>query len=209
MSLTKALANKIGDFATSSGGEGQAELFKSTSEVMSKLEQTENTIIKKKIKKGDIVNNLSKKTPKMDKPIGKLHSIRKSEAKEATGAGSAGGYSAPLFTTKKKDITEKGEFKEATSSASSGSYETPAAWAKSTGKKDWRGKSKTQIPGGQFVTVKKKCKTFPYCNQGDINALKFTNEEIMNKSIKKLSKNYNISEELIKKLIMDDYHKIK
>ncbi len=30
---------------------------------------------------------------------------------------------------------------------------TTAAWAKSTSKKDWRGKSKTQIPGGKFVQV--------------------------------------------------------
>ena len=53
MSLTKNLANKIGNLAASSGGEDQGELFKSTSDIMSKLEQTENTIIKKKIKKGE------------------------------------------------------------------------------------------------------------------------------------------------------------
>jgi len=238
MSLTKNLANKIGNLATSSGGEDQGELFKSTSDIMSKLEQTENTIIKKKIKKGDIVNNLSQKTPKMDKPIGKLYSMGKSETKEVTGSGSAGGYSVPLFTTNKKDMTEKwsqkykdsidcdnpkgfsqkahcqgksdkGEFKEATGVASSGSYVTPAAWAKSTSKKDWRGKSKTQIPGGKFVTVKKKCKKFPYCNQGDIKALKFTNEEMIKRTISELSKKYNLSEQMIKKMIINHYSNIK
>jgi hypothetical protein len=33
---------------------------------------------------------------------------------------------------------------------------------------------KTMIPNGEFVEVKAKCKKFPYCNQGDINALKLT-----------------------------------
>jgi hypothetical protein len=240
MNVTSELVKKIQSTTNSEMGNSanSTELRKSMNDIMGKLEQKENVIIKKKIKKSDILNNLSKKTPKMDKPIGKLYSMGKSETKEVTGSGSAGGYSAPLFTTNKKDMTEKwsqkykdsidcdnpkgfsqkahcqgkskkGEFKEATGVASSGSYVTPAAWAKSTSKKDWRGKSKTQIPGGKFVTVKKKCKKFPYCNQGDINALKLTNEEIVDNSIKKLSKKYNISEEIIKKLIMDDYHKIK
>jgi hypothetical protein len=74
------------------------------------------------------------------------------------------------------DKIQKIETKEATGASSSGSYETPAAWAKSMSKKDWRGKSKTQIPGGKFVQVKEKCKKFPYCNQGDINALKLTDK---------------------------------
>jgi len=74
----------------------------------------------------------------------------------------------------------KVEAKEATTTASTGSYEVPGMWAKSMKKKDWRGKSKTQIPGGQFVQVKKKCLKFPYCNQGDIGALKLT-EQNMNK----------------------------
>ena len=241
MNLTKNLVNKIGSELGSAMGKSDdsGELYKSVSNIMSQLEQTEQTT-NKKIKKSDILNNLSKKTPKMDKPIGKLYSMGKSEPKEVTGSGSAGGYSAPLFTTDKKDIkekwsekykdsidcnnpkgfsqrahcigkkkTNKGEFKEATSSASSGSYVTPAAWAKSTSKKDWRGKSKTQIPGGKFVTVKKKCKKFPYCNQGDIKALKFTNEEMIKRTISELSKKYNLSEQMIKKMIINHYSNIK
>ncbi len=90
----------------------------------------------------------------------------KSEQTEATSSGSSGQYSQPLFS--------KTEANEATGSGSVGSYETPAMWAKSTNKKDFRGASKPQIPGGKFVTVKEKCKSFPYCNQGDINALKIT-----------------------------------
>jgi len=70
----------------------------------------------------------------------------------------------------------KVEAKEATSSASTGSYEVPGMWAKSTKKKDWRGKSKTQIPGGKFVQIKKKCLKYPYCNQGDTGAIKLTEQ---------------------------------
>ena len=100
---------------------------------------------------------------------------------------------------------KKVEATEATGSGSSGQYGTTAAWAKSTSKKDWRGKSKTQIPGGKFVQVKKKCKKFPYCNQGDIKALKiFENEKVKN-AIKKISERHNISENVIKTIIAYEY----
>ena len=108
--------------------------------------------------------------------------------------------------SKQKKGTTKIEATEATGSASSGSYVTTAAWAKSTSAKDWRGKSKTQIPGGSFVQVKSKCKKFPYCNQGDINALKITKPK--KKKIKEsdnifrqLSEKHNIDENIVRKII--------
>jgi hypothetical protein len=101
--------------------------------------------------------------------------------------------------------TKKVETKEATGSGSSGSYETNAAWAKSTSKKDWRGKAKTQIPGGKFVQVKKKCKKFPYCNQGDIKALKIFENEKVKTAIQNISKRHNISENVIKTIIAYEY----
>ncbi len=133
------------------------------------------------------------------------------ETDESTGSGSAGGYSQPLFSTTKKEIDEiiKVETKEATGSVSSGSYSTPAAWAKSTSKKDWRGKSKTQIPGGKFVQVKKKCKKFPYCNQGDIGALNLTNESVIDKVIKTLTKKYNLSENVVRTILSNQLNKNK
>lgn len=177
---------------------------------------------------------------------------RKKESNEATGAGSAGGFESPLFSTTKKEMqeecwkgykqvggkmkngkmvpncvkeskeeycdscdrvkskcvckeTKKVETKEATGSGSSGSYETTSAWAKSTRKKDWRGKSKTQIPGGKFVQVKKKCKKFPYCNQGDIKALKIFENEKFKKAIKNISERHNISENVIKNILVFEY----
>jgi hypothetical protein len=100
---------------------------------------------------------------------------------------------------------KKVETKESTGSGSSGSYETTAAWAKSQSKKDWRGKSKTQIPGGKFVQVKKKCQKFPYCNQGDIKALKIFENEKIKQAIQNISKKHNISENVIKTIIAYEY----
>jgi hypothetical protein len=93
------------------------------------------------------------------------------------------------------------ETKEATGSSSSGSYETPKIWAKSTNKKDWRGKSKPQIPGGKFVQVKKKCKKFPYCNQGDINALNIFEDKMLINAVNKVSQKFGINKDIIKEII--------
>ena len=100
---------------------------------------------------------------------------------------------------------KKVEATEATGSASSGSYETTSAWAKSTKKKDWGGRKKTQIPGGKFVQVKKKCKKFPYCNQGDIKALKIFENEKVKQAIQNISRRHNISENVIKTIIAYEY----
>jgi hypothetical protein len=128
----------------------------------------------------------------------------KSEYKEATSTGSAGGYEG-LFSGEEP---KKVEAKEATSTSSSGSYETTGAWAKSTSKKDWRGRSKTQIPGGKFVQVKKKCKRFPYCNQGDIKALNIFENKTLNTVIKRISDKYQIHEDIIKDIIKSEMNKV-
>jgi len=121
------------------------------------------------------------------------------ETTEATGASSAGPYSAPLFSGEEPD---KVEAKEATSSSSSGAYVTNA-WV-APNKKNWRGAAKTQIPGGQFVQIKKKCSTFPYCNQGDIKSLKLYENEMVKQTISNLSKKYNVSENVIKSIIQHE-----
>ena len=140
--------------------------------------------------------------------------LKKIENNEATGTGSSGSYSAPLFggdddfTDKSNSETpKKVEAKEATGSGSVGAYETPATWAKSTKSKDWRGKSKTQIPGGSFVTIKKKCKSFPYCNQGDIRALKIYERKEVKTAIENVSKKLNINETVIKAIIQYELEK--
>lgn len=107
------------------------------------------------------------------------------------------------------DKLQKIEAKEATSTSSAGQYSTPKMWAKSMNKKDFRGASKPQIPGGKFVQVKKKCKTFPYCNQGDIKALNIFENETLKKVISKVSKEHNISENVIKTILAYEYEKNK
>jgi hypothetical protein len=102
---------------------------------------------------------------------------------------------------------KKTETKEETGASSSGQYSGPAFGAKSMSPKNWRGRAKTQIPGGAFVQVKKKCKTFPYCNQGDINAVKLSRNPIVKRKAKKLSEQYGVSEELIIKLVLEDIYK--
>ena len=146
----------------------------------------------------------------------------KKETKEATGSGSSGAYSAPVFggddafwersrseTPKLKESdVEKVEAKEATTSGSVGGYETPAMWAKSTKKKDWGPSRKTQIPGGGFVKVKKKCIKFPYCNQGDINNLKISKNESVREAIERVAKKMGISPNVVMTILEHEYEKV-
>jgi hypothetical protein len=150
---------------------------------------------------------------------------KKEEPKEVTGSGSAGSFSGPLFgkeikeeeycdscdRVKSKCICnrpKKVETKEATGSASSGQYSGPSIWAKSTKKKDWGPSRKTQLPGGKFVQVKKKCKKFPYCNQGDINALKIFENEGLKKVISNISESYGLTENYIRNIIYLEMEKL-
>jgi hypothetical protein len=146
----------------------------------------------------------------------------KKETKEATGSGSSGAYSGPVFggddafwersrseTPKLKESdVEKVETKEATTSGSVGGYETPAMWAKSTKKKDWGPSRKTQIPGGGFVKVKKKCTKFPYCNQGDINNLKISKNESVKEAIERVAKKMGISPNVVMTILEHEYEKV-
>lgn len=143
------------------------------------------------------------------------------ETIEATGSGSSGAFVGPIAFSKdfmkrsnaenpksiKEEIGE-GETTEATTTGSSGAYETPSAWAKSTKKKDWGGKKKTQYPGGSFVSVKKKCTRFPYCNQGDINALNLSKNESVSEAIKSVANKLGIKESYIQAILEYEYEKI-
>jgi len=95
----------------------------------------------------------------------------------------------------------KTETKEATGASSAGAYVGPQVWAKTSTKKNWRGARKTQLPGGKFVEVKKKCQKFPYCNQGDIKALNIFENERIQEVIKKISKKHKIDENVIKNIL--------
>ena len=152
----------------------------------------------------------------------KYKHVGKEEATEATGSGSSGAYSAPVFggddafwersrseTPKLKESdVEKVEAKEATTSGSVGGYETPAMWAKSTSKKDWGPSRKTQIPGGGFVKIKKKCTKFPYCNQGDISNLKISKNESVKEAIDSVAKKMGISPNVIMTILEHEYENV-
>ena len=163
-----------------------------------------------------LTDTLKSDTKENKKPI----KIKKKEAIEATGAASAGAYSAPLFSqsepekspeaAKVKVVKEElmgGETTEATSASSSGQYSTPG-WV-APNKKQWRGRAKTQIPGGKFVTIKKKCQTFPYCNQGDINALKLSENKIVKDSITNVANKFGLTEDIIKSILFHELQESK
>lgn len=105
---------------------------------------------------------------------------KKVEATEATGSSSVGAYDVPGF----QDVNMKGNTTKGKGSS-------------------WK---KTQIPGGNFVSVKKECKTFPYCNQGDIKALNITKKpknEAMTEAIKNVSIKTGLTEEEIKNILIN------
>jgi hypothetical protein len=195
---------------------------------LAKQKRTNKATIRKEIKK--LLKNPEEINDFLNSILSFVKSKKgndKEEAKEMTGSGSAGGYSAQLFGHEMKEsvckicgmknckcqdkkhgnISRRTETKEATGSASSGQYSGPSIWAKSTKKKDWGPKRKTQIPGGKFVQVKKKCKKFPYCNQGDINALRIFENETLSKVINDLSDRYQIHEDFIKEIIFNEMSK--
>lgn len=188
-----------------------------------KNKKLSNNQIRKKIK--EYLKDPEELTKFLESVLDSNKSKKKEESKEAMGASSAGGYSMPLFSTTKGDIVKgvktvreqaeadlgvedgeitKAETKEATTSSSSGQYNQPSIWAKSMKKKDFRGYSKSQIPGGKFVQVKKKCKKFPYCNQGDIKSLKIFENESVQSAIESVSSSYGIDKHYISEIVFQE-----
>ena len=105
---------------------------------------------------------------------------KKIEATEMTSTSSVGAYDANSF----QDINMKGN----------------------TSKGQGRSWKQTQIPGGGFVSVKKECKTFPYCNQGDIKALNISSKPKKNsmyEAIENVSKKTGLTTEEIKNILID------
>ena len=155
--------------------------------------------------------------------------LKKIEAKEMTGADSAGAFSAPAFgqVIKKKNITKihnmtesEQEIDEVTDASSSGSYDVPFGGGRN-GRKNplkidgpdsiYKGRAvkdknfpKWGGPGGKFVKIKDKCKKYPYCNQGDINALELIESEEMTQAIENVSLKSGLSKEFLKKIVLKE-----
>ena len=195
--------------------DGIIEIIKQIKDTSNRKEVTQNMVKKLKREKVDFdhVEFLKRCSFKQ---------IKKSEPKEATGSGSSGAYSGPVFggddafwersrsenPKLKESEVEKVEVEEATTSGSVGGYESPSMWAKSTKKKDWGPSRKTQIPGGGFVKIKKKCTKFPYCNQGDINNIKISKNESVKEAIKNVSRKTGVSKNVIMTILEHEYEKI-
>ena len=58
-------------------------------------------------------------------------------------------------------------------------------------------------PGGVFIKIKEKCKKFPYCNQGDINAI-----EPLKEAISKAAEKYGIPRHDVEKIVINEINKI-
>jgi hypothetical protein len=158
--------------------------------------------------------------------------LKKIEAKEMTGASSSGSF-APAFgaVIKKKDITKihnmtenELELGEVTSANSSGSYDVPL-FGGTKGRKNplsiggpdtmYKGRAvkdknfpKWGGPGGKFVKIKDKCKKFPYCNQGDINALELIESKEMNDAIEYVSTKRGLSTNVVKNMVLKEIKEI-
>lgn len=150
--------------------------------------------------------------------------LKKIETKESMGASSSGSFEAPLFgkSIQKRKIHSfhNSNLKEALGGTEMGSYDVPFLGSSPKGRKDplkisgpesikksravkdknfpkWGG------PGGVFIKIKDKCKKFPYCNQGDINAI-----EILKENINFIQKNTGIPKKEIERIIINEIRQI-
>ena len=160
--------------------------------------------------------------------------LKQIEATEMTDASSSGAFSSQTFGTiiKKKDITKIHNMTEqalgldeVTDAISSGSYDTPFGGGGTRGRKNplkidgpdsiyksravkdknfpkWGG------PGGKFVKIKDKCKKFPYCNQGDINALELIESKEMTDAIQEISTKRGLSINVVKNMVLKEIKQI-
>jgi len=144
----------------------------------------------------------------------------KTEPKESTSASSSGSFEAPVFgkTILKKDIHKfhNSNLEEALGGTDIGSYDVPFLGSTPKGRKNPlkiggpdsiknsravkdKNFPKYGGPGGIFIKIKDKCKKFPYCNQGDINAI-----EILKETINQTSKETGIPKETLEKIIINE-----
>ena len=112
----------------------------------------------------------------------------KEEAKEATTASSSGPYDAPFGGPKKDPLKLSNP-------------DTVYKELRSVKDKNF---PKYGGPGGKFVKIKNKCKTFPYCNQGDIKALEFFENNLVKEAIENLSNRFKLNEDYIKGVILEN-----
>jgi hypothetical protein len=114
-------------------------------------------------------------------------SFSKNDIKEAMDAGisAAAAFDVPLF-----GATTKGGRKDPLK------IDGPESIGKSRAVKD-KSFPKFGGPGGIFIKIKDKCKKFPYCNQGDINAI-----EILRETIEDTAKKHGLPIGEVEKIVL-------
>jgi len=135
---------------------------------------------------------------------------KKEDTNEMTGAASAGAFSAPM-SFNKKDVQEAMDSGISAAAAfdvplfgatTKGGRKNPLAIdgpesiGKSRAVKD-KNFPKFGGPGGIYIKIKDKCKKFPYCNQGDINAI-----EVLRESIEESAKKHGLPVEEVEKIVL-------
>ena len=124
-------------------------------------------------------------------------------------------YEDPEYYTKLEGMESGGEATEATTSASAGVYDAPFGGPKKdplklsnpdTVEKELRSVKDKNFPkyggpGAKFVKIKSKCKKFPYCNQGDINALEFFEREVVKEIVSNTAEKANVEEYVVRNII--------
>ena len=142
-------------------------------------------------------------------------------------SGSSGSFEAPMTMIKKKDLYKPKEqdVNEVTAGVD-GSYDVPFGGGTKGrsnplsigGEKTIGGRAKTIEktksfpkfggPDAKFVTINPKCKKFPYCNQGDPNAIRIHEDKELMESIAEASKKYGIPIKEIEKVVIKEINQI-
>ena len=117
--------------------------------------------------------------------------LEKIEATEATTSASVGQYDVPFPAKKRKDPL---------------AIDGPKSIYNSRAVKD-KSFPKLGGPGSKFVKIKEKCNKFPYCNQGDINALKIFESETVQNAIDSVSGSYGYNKEYISEIVFREIRK--
>jgi hypothetical protein len=116
------------------------------------------------------------------------------------------------------ELPRKEETKEATTSASVGAYDAPFGGPKKDPLKLSNPKTvdrelrsvrdknfpKFGGPGGKYVRIKDKCKKFPYCNQGDINALELFEKDMVKEAIENISLRLDLPMIAVKSIVLHE-----
>ena len=171
-------------------------------------------ILKKVFKNKEILDNIMDKAYEDYTTKG----LNNKSKDETTTSASSGQYAGPLFggtpkfssnvRIKRSDIEEMvkesiSNTDESTTASSAGQYVGTSVWAKN--RENWRGKNKLW-KGGKFVSVKEKCKKYPYCNQSpEAIILSDVPMDKLDNVFERLSKKTNKPYSYIKRVFFDHF----